>query len=440
MCPVLNDEVGTLDRSNQVMRTLSKSDFKLARTCEAKLYFRENRYPDARQDDPFLRMLAEGGYMVEALAKAHYPEGRELEYGRDIQQAWEITREALQQENVTLFEATLLCGRSLARLDILQKRGNTIRLLEVKAASIDYRAHRADLDIGGSGEFRQKRKLNEIVSDRRPYLEDVTFQVVLLERLFPEFRIHPYLMLVDKSAVSQREGVFDLFDRIDPAAGRDIRAPRFRGTAEDLALLPLLAEVDVSREVELLRDEVRDAVVRFEQLLDAPLPAFDGNHDHTCRTCEFRGALDERGNPVEKDGFRECWGPLADVTPHLLDLYSVGTLTGRSGESLVKELKAQATVSLFDVPDEVLVKADGTVGPKNARQLRQIKHTRAGTPWVSPTLGERLGAITYPLHFIDFEASRVALPYHAGMTPYGLLGFQWSCHTLAAVGAAPRHR
>jgi hypothetical protein len=29
-------------------RTLSKSDFKLARTCDAKLYFRENGYPDNR--------------------------------------------------------------------------------------------------------------------------------------------------------------------------------------------------------------------------------------------------------------------------------------------------------------------------------------------------------------------------------------------------------
>lgn len=422
------------------MRMLSKSDFKLARTCEAKLYFRENRYPDARQDDPFLRMLAEGGYMVEALAKARYPEGRELEYGRDIAQAWETTRQALQEENVTLFEATLLSGRSLARVDILQKRGNTIRLLEVKAASIDYRDHRASLDVGGSGAFRQAKKPNEIAAAYRPYLEDVAFQVVLLERLFPEFRVHPYLMLVDKSAVAKRDGVFDLFDRIDASAGRDIRAPKFRGTADDLALLPLLAEVDVSREVELLRDEVRDAMARFESLLDAPLTAFDGNHDHSCKDCEFRGAVDGAGNPVALDGFRECWGPLADVTPHVLELHSVGTLEGPGGMSLVQLLKAEGKASLFDVPPELLVKKDGTVGAKNARQLRQIEHTRAGTPWVSPTLGERLEGMVFPLHFIDFEASRVALPYHAGMEPYGLLAFQWSCHTLSAPGAAPVHR
>ncbi len=140
------------------------------------------------------------------------------------------------------------------------------------------------------------------------------------------------------------------------------------------------------------------------------------------------------------DGFRECWGPLADVTPHVLDLYSVGTLKGVTGGSLVAQLKREGTVSLFDIPDAVLVKADGSVGARNERQLRQIEHTRLGTPWVSPTLGERLADMVYPLHFIDFEASRVALPYHAGMGPYGLLAFPWSCHTIEAPGAKPVHR
>jgi hypothetical protein len=43
------------------------------------------------------------------------------------------------------------------------------------------------------------------------------------------------------------------------------------------------------------------------------------------------------------------------------------------------------------------------------------------------------------MHFIDFEVSRLALPYHAGMRPYGQVVFQWSCHTVDAPGAVPRH-
>jgi hypothetical protein len=43
------------------------------------------------------------------------------------------------------------------------------------------------------------------------------------------------------------------------------------------------------------------------------------------------------------------------------------------------------------------------------------------------------------MHFIDFETSRLALPYHKAMRPYGLVAFQWSCHTIGAFGDTPRH-
>src|SRR5262249_53174615 len=46
---------------------------------------------------------------------------------------------------------------------------------------------------------------------------------------------------------------------------------------------------------------------------------------------------------------------------------------------------------------------------------------------------------SYPLHFIDFETSRVAVPYHAGMQPYEQVAFQWSCHTIAAPGVELTH-
>src|SRR5438067_11278037 len=92
-------------------RTLSKSDFKLARTCDAKLFFRENGYPDNRDSNPYLALLAEGGYMVEALAKAKYVDAVQLEYGRGVGDGYVRTIEHLSREQVTLFEATLLVGR-----------------------------------------------------------------------------------------------------------------------------------------------------------------------------------------------------------------------------------------------------------------------------------------------------------------------------------------
>src|SRR6266480_3076111 len=41
---------------------LSKSDFKVARTCATKLYYKKLGYPSIRDDDQYLQFLADGGY------------------------------------------------------------------------------------------------------------------------------------------------------------------------------------------------------------------------------------------------------------------------------------------------------------------------------------------------------------------------------------------
>ena len=100
---------------------LSKSDFKVARTCGTKLYYRKLRYPSNLDDDPYLEFLADGGYMIETIAKLLFPEGKEIGFDSG-EEAVALTRDALRQENVTLFEATFLFGQLLARVDILEKR------------------------------------------------------------------------------------------------------------------------------------------------------------------------------------------------------------------------------------------------------------------------------------------------------------------------------
>jgi hypothetical protein len=55
---------------------------------------------------------------------------------------------------------------------------------------------------------------------------------------------------------------------------------------------------------------------------------------------------------------------------------------------------------------------------------------------VGEGLATSLGALRFPLHFIDFEASRIPVPYVAGMKPYEVVAFQFSCHTVASAEAA----
>jgi len=420
-------------------RTLSKSDFKLARTCEAKLFFRENGYPDNRSHDPYLALLAEGGYMVEALAKTRYPDGIQLQYGGSLAEEFAATAELLRRDRVTLFEATLASGRMQARVDALEKKGNVVRLIEMKAKSFDGAAHRADLIDGGGGIFRTGKKRPRVVADWREKLEDITYQVLLLEKAFPGLEVRPYLALVDKSKRARIDGIPRLFELVLRAA-RDgstrLHTARYIGTAEQVELLDLVTEVDVSAEVDLLRGEVAEAAARLESRLDASLGVFLRGLERTseCKKCEYR----TEGSP-ERSGFRDCWGSLADPSPHLLELYAVGKAKTPDRQPLVQAMFNAGTTSLFDIPIDGLVMADGTIGPEAERQRRQIELTLENRIYVRGALRPMIEALRGPLHFIDFEASRLALPYHRGMRPYGLVTFQWSVHTVAEPGAAPTH-
>ena len=131
-------------------------------------------------------------------------------------------------------------------------------------------------------------------------------------------------------------------------------------------------------------------------------------------------------------------GRLADVKPHLLDLYQVGAVGGRSGP-VAEQLLHQRRVRLYVVPRGRFVKADGLVAEINKRQLIQINNTRGRSEWISDALPSILRSYLYPLHFLDFETMTVAIPYHAGMHFCQPVAFQWSSHTLNAPGATPRH-
>ncbi|CAN5332457.1 hypothetical protein BH23GEM2_BH23GEM2_06110 [soil metagenome] len=413
---------------------LSKSDFKLASSCEAKLYFRKNGFPDRRDSDEHLRMLALSGYMVEALAKASYPDGVELDYSGDAARACALTCERLQQDGATLFEGTLLWNRRLARADILQRCGDALRVIEVKSGSINGAAHAASLAKGGKGEFRSSRKPFGIRKSLS-YLEDLTYQVLVAERQFPGLRVEPYLRLVDTSRYVGTGDVHGAFEMVTyPGRGIPrLQTVRFIGDPSVLLQLDITTEVSVAAEVAMLRDAVEARAARLETLLDAPFRDFIPARCSQCRDCEFRTEGDGQS------GFRECWGSLAEVKPHVLDLHSIGTVKATDGTGMVEWLWKAGKASLFDIPQAQLGDGTGNPGSVAERQLRQIAHIRSETPWISDDLRSRLESVSYPAHFIDFEAANPALPYHAKMRPYGRVAFQWSSHRIDAPGAEPVH-
>ena len=405
-------------------RSLSKSTFKLGLGCETKLHYKRHRYPSMATDDPYLEFLADGGFMVEAIARAHFPDGLTVTSSAN-EDEFEVTARLLKgMKRGCIFEASFRHDGLSARVDILKVDGKSIRLIEVKASSFNS-------EEDGPNPFRGRR--DGIAAKWRPYLEDVAFQVhVVASSLGPGYEVRPELCLVDKAKTCSEDMIFRHIELI-PASERSFGKPAavFKGDHKAVINDSLVAFVDASAEVEELRSEVEQGAqamcaAYLDENAARPAPTL-GRH---CRDCEYRGAA----APGEADGFRECWGPLADARHHVLDLYRLD-LYDRPESGRLAGLIADHICEISDIPEST-VRAESATGK---RQLVQIRCTRSQTEHVDPEMAAALDHGRLPLHFVDFETSRLAVPYHAGMQPYEQIAFQFSCHTMHSISAPPRH-
>lgn len=413
---------------------LTKSDFKLAQTCPTKLYYLKKGYPSLDERDEYLALLADQGYLIEALARTLYPDGRWVGYRDDVESAaWE-TMSALT-ENCTLFEATFVSNGKMARIDVLVRRGNVFELIEIKSRGFDRQKNDELLAGGKPNLFRQLKAPHVIRTEWRPYLEDAAFQTAIMQDVFPEALVIPYLLMPDTSRPCAFDGLhhrFTLQSIRESGRGGLLPASEYTDDPRDIRRNPLLARVNIAEEVDDLLPDVRDKADEYLKSLIPSLQRVITSPSTNCRDCEFRVA------EGQLRGFHECWGDMADVAPHILDLYRVRDVGGRK-KPLADDLIAQGKASLFDVPERKLVRQDGTVGEHSKRQRLQIRYTRSNREWTSDELGQILDSLPHPLNFIDFETCTPAIPRYRGMRPFETIAYQWSCHTLVGLDSAPRH-
>lgn len=133
-------------------RHLTKSRFKLAVECPAKLNYTGNKeYANTKDEDDFLRSLAEGGYQVGEMAKLLYEGGTEVASSGYEQQLAD-TAGLLKQESATVFEGALSVDNLFIRVDVLVKAGNQLKLIEVKSKS--YAPPEDEFFLGANGNIR----------------------------------------------------------------------------------------------------------------------------------------------------------------------------------------------------------------------------------------------------------------------------------------------
>lgn len=217
-------------------RYLTKSRFKLAAECPRKLYYvGKADYLDRSVEDSFLASLAEGGYQVGELACLMHPGGVRVD-DLDHQTALDRTAELLKHDNATIFEAALAVDNLFIRVDILQKVGLNVELIEVKAKS--YSA-RTDANFRGAK--------GQLKAEFLPYLRDVAFQRFVAEHALAECAVHAFLILADKD----QQASVDRLNQRFKARRTDGRLRIEVAPNTDLAALgtPLLAKIPVDDHV-----------------------------------------------------------------------------------------------------------------------------------------------------------------------------------------------
>ncbi|NJK34560.1 MAG: DUF2779 domain-containing protein [Oscillatoriales cyanobacterium SM2_2_1] len=395
---------------------LTKSDFKVAQTCPTKLYYRKLGFTQEQSLDPYTKLLSEGGFMVQKMAQVLFPQGIEIQVvDRDWAAAAAQTLAYLQQPEVTLFEAVVLSRQKLARVDILHKIGDRLELIEVKSRSFDSREHQRH-------PVQRSKKTHRVNSEWRPTIEDVAFQIQVLQEALAAagmaLTVEAFLMLPDRTKTTDIDRLPTLFELRSDGQNTQVL---FHGDVEQLRQQHILTRIGIHKDVLEVLPGVAAQADFLAESLQGELRKIPQPISKHCRNCEY------------PQGFATCWGELAAVEPHVLDFYQVGRL-GSPQKPLVNDLIAAGTVSMFDIPVAVL--DDLTYGD---RQLVQWEYTAKNQEWFSEHLPHLLKQYAYPLYFIDFETSRLAMPYHAGMRPYEQVAFQWSCHILPEPGAAPQH-
>ncbi len=394
---------------------LTKTDFRIAQDCPAKLYYTKTGYPSKLEGNEYMAYLADGGFMVEKLAQLLFPQGEHTEFPpSDIDGAWAFTQDWIAKtDQGVLFEAVIISEPFMVRVDILEKQGRVLILNEVKSIS-------GDKSEGGNP-FRGKQ--GGISSKRRPYVEDICFQVLTAEKAFPDLEVSGKIVLVDKSRPVGPECIQENFKIINTPEEMRTGRPRVEFTGDLTALRenhPLWF-VDMREEIEELRGEISQNAARIAQSLMGQAPEkIPGSLSPKCGKCEFRfyPAAELEENDQLRDGFRECWGRRAYADPHILDLTQCSRFPNMAERCAIG--------------DTNLVNLDPAqgAGKYGERQAIQIEYSRKIEEFLDEDLPRTLAGHPYPLHFIDFETTRTALPYHAGMRPYELITFQWSCHTL----------
>ena len=434
-------------------RLFTKSAFTTALECPRRLcYLNNSEYADQDLNDEFLMQLAEGGFQVGELAKVYYGIKGKYSIGTlDEEEALECTASLFQEENVNIAEAAFRSGNLFVRTDIIEKKGDLVNLVEVKAKSWDPDSD-SILDRKNAGTHRKYR----------PYLYDVAFQkyvvVKALKEKYPDrdFRVKAYLMMADKFRISETDGLNQMFairkdgDRTYIDTDSSVLSTVAGTTSDKWLLTPLdvdsicdriiageMAEQQDGSGFMEISSPIQPGTSKFEEFVKEMADIYCNRHNAQihlslkCFKCPFHKLPGDDSN--KKDGYMECWADAAGFSQKDFDRPLLKDLPAQFFGPQRNRLIGQKKYFLDDISlDDLGMRRAGDAGPLNIMTRRCLQtamatdRTQMLPHWIQANIQDNvyldiaglaleMGSWKYPLHFIDFETSTAALPFYRGM-------------------------
>ncbi|MEN8809944.1 MAG: DUF2779 domain-containing protein, partial [Flavobacteriales bacterium] len=343
----------------------------------------------------------------------------------DYTSAWEQTKSILKSNEAVIYEASFLVNNLFVMSDIVIKKGNTLKLIEVKAKSFD--STESNTFIGKNG---------KIYSGWKPYLFDIAFQKHIIQLCMPDLKVESYFILADKSKKSTINGLNQL-----------IRLPKKGSERKDIEVLispetakktSVLTEVNVSDIVEEILSNQQEynesltftkALKLFEETIQNNTFPNWSTHFSSCKNCEFK-TNSEQEKSGKLSGFKHCFKTMHKLSDIELDSPNIFEIWNFRGEKFLKK-------------DQILLqtlKKSDFKSEKNSKQLtandrRWLQIEKAVSNDMEAfvnrkELRKEMEKWKFPLHFIDFETSAVALPFTEGISPYEQVAFQFSHHMI----------
>ncbi|MGI9425124.1 MAG: DUF2779 domain-containing protein [Hyphomicrobiaceae bacterium] len=179
-----------------------------------------------------------------------------------------------------------------------------------------------------------------------------------------------------------------------------------------VAIETLSMLTDVTDKVKRIRDETATEVGRALDILDlAEIPDVSPRYLKS-------GSMDE-------------WMEIYEAVNGPLEKYSIYNLAGIRAEQ-VGRLEDAGVETLSDIPD------DFSLTGRQERQLAAIKSGRRAVDGAA--IKSFLGAVEYPLYFLDYETFSDVVPVVDGTRPYQHVPFQYSLHIRRTPGSELEHR